>query len=108
MCLAVKNKGFSIAPCFGKKPPDIYLFDDAFSALDYTTDAKLRQALKENVTQSIVLIVAQRIDTIRNAQQIIVLDHGQIVGVGQHTDLMQNCEVYQEIALSQLSKEELA
>jgi len=90
------------------KTPDIYLFDDAFSALDYTTDAKLRQALKENVTQSIVLIVAQRIDTIRNAQQIIVLDHGQIVGVGQHTDLMQNCEVYQEIALSQLSKEELA
>jgi ATP-binding cassette subfamily B multidrug efflux pump len=86
----------------------IYIFDDSFSALDFKTDAALRKALKENTGSSTVFIVTQRIATIKKAEQIIVLDEGKIVGKGSHEALMKSCEVYQGIALSQLSKEELA
>lgn len=88
--------------------PEIYVFDDSFSALDYKTDARLRMALKKETKEAIMIIVAQRVSTVRNADQIIVLDDGRIVGIGTHKDLMQTCEVYQEIAASQLSEEELA
>lgn len=88
--------------------PQISIFDDSFSALDFKTDAALRKALKEETGNSTVLLVAQRISTIMNAEQIIVLENGSIVGKGAHDDLMQSCGVYREIALSQLSKEELA
>lgn len=88
--------------------PDIYIFDDSFSALDYKTDVKLRKALSKETKNATILIVAQRISTIINADQIIVLDKGSIVGIGTHKELMKSCEVYKEIALSQLSKEELA
>ena len=89
---------------------NIYIFDDCFSALDYETDKKLRAALNELIekTKATVLIVAQRISTIKNADKIIVLDNGKIVGEGKHQDLLKSCEVYQQIAYSQLSKEELA
>lgn len=87
--------------------PDIYLFDDSFSALDYQTDRKLRSALKKQTKEAITFIVAQRIGTIKEANQIIVLEHGRIVGKGTHEELMANCATYQEIAYSQLSKEEL-
>ncbi|MGE4284110.1 MAG: ABC transporter ATP-binding protein [Clostridia bacterium] len=90
------------------KRPEVYIFDDSFSALDFKTDAALRRALKAQTGSNIVLIVAQRISTIINAEQIIVLDEGKIVGVGAHKELMRTCPTYQEIALSQLSKEELA
>ena len=90
------------------KKPQISIFDDSFSALDFKTDAALRKALKEETGGSTMLLVAQRISTIMNAEQIIVLDNGYIVGKGTHESLMQSCEVYKEIALSQLSKEELA
>lgn len=89
------------------KDPEIFVFDDSFSALDYKTDAKLRLALSEKTKDKTVIIVAQRINTVLNADQIIVLDDGKIVGKGTHKELMDNCEVYKEIALSQLSKEEL-
>lgn len=89
------------------KHPDIYLFDDSFSALDYKTDVALRRALKEHTAESTVLIVAQRISTILHAEQIIVLDEGRIVGRGTHKELLKTCEVYRQIASSQLSKEEL-
>ncbi len=89
------------------KDPEIFVFDDSFSALDYKTDAALREALKTRTKNKTVIIVAQRINTILNADQIIVLEEGQIVGKGTHKELMQNCETYQQIALSQLSKEEL-
>ena len=84
-----------------------YDFDDSFSALDYKTDQKLREALKKDCCDATKLIVAQRIGTIRDADKIIVLDKGVIVGMGTHEDLMKNCQVYQQIARSQLSKEEL-
>lgn len=87
--------------------PEIYIFDDSFSALDYKTDAALRQALKDHTKDATSLIVAQRIGTIMHADQIIVLDKGLCVGHGTHKELMKNCEVYREIALSQLTKEEL-
>ena len=87
--------------------PEIYIFDDSFSALDYKTDKLLRRALKEETGDTTSLIVAQRIGTIRDADLIIVLDEGQVVGKGTHDELMKNCEVYREIAYSQLSKEEL-
>lgn len=91
------------------KQPEIYIFDDSFSALDFKTDAKLRKALNEltKKTQSTVLLVAQRISSIMHADRIIVLDQGNVVGIGTHDELMKSCEVYQEIAYSQLSKEEL-
>ena len=92
------------------KEPEIYIFDDTFSALDFKTDSALRQALRKvtSKTKATVFVVAQRISTILNAEQIIVLDEGQIVGIGTHNQLINSCKVYQEIALSQLSKEELA
>lgn len=90
------------------KDPEIYIFDDSFSALDLKTDAALRKSLNEETGDSTVLIVAQRISTIINADQIVVLDQGKVVGIGTHKELLKNCEVYNEIALSQLSKEELA
>ncbi len=97
----------SIARALVKKAP-IYIFDDSFSALDFKTDAALRSALDAYTDNTTVLIVAQRISTIMDAEQIIVLDKGRIVGIGTHDALMKNCETYQEIAKSQLSEEELA
>ena len=91
-----------------KLHPEIFIFDDSFSALDYKTDRILRQALKEQCADATKLIVAQRIGTIRDADLIIVLDGGKIAGKGTHDELMKSCEVYQQIAYSQLSKEELA
>jgi ATP-binding cassette subfamily B protein len=102
-----QRQRLSIARALVKKPP-IYIFDDSFSALDFKTDAALRHALKEKITDSVVLIVAQRISTIKTAEQIIVLDEGRIVGIGTHYQLMDTCETYREIATSQLSVEELA
>lgn len=101
-----QKQRLSIARALLRKPK-ICIFDDSFSALDFKTDAKLRKVLKEETGSSTVLLVAQRISTIMNAEQIIVLDNGCIVGKGTHKELMENCEVYKEIALSQLSKEEL-
>lgn len=89
------------------KTPEIFVFDDSFSALDYKTDYVLRKALKENTKDATNIIIAQRIGTIINAEQIIVLDKGKMVGVGTHKELLKKCKVYKEIALSQLSKEEL-
>ena len=89
------------------KDPDIYIFDDSFSALDFKTDAKLRKELAKTTKDKTVLIVAQRISTIMNADKIVVLNEGDVVGIGQHEELMKNCDIYKEIALSQLSKEEL-
>ena len=83
------------------------MFDDSFSALDYKTDVSLRKALKEETKNSTVIIVAQRISTILHAEQIVVLDEGKVCGIGTHKELMNSCEVYSQIALSQLSKEEL-
>ncbi len=90
------------------RKPEIYIFDDSFSALDYKTDKVLRAALKKETADTTSLIVAQRIGTIKNADKIIVLEEGKAVGMGTHEELLQNCEVYRQIALSQLSKEELA
>ncbi|MDD5827428.1 MAG: ABC transporter ATP-binding protein [Bacilli bacterium] len=89
------------------RDPEIYIFDDSFSALDYKTDATLRKALKEHTKKATSLIVAQRIGTIMNADKIIVLDNGKCVGMGTHKELLKSCKVYKQIALSQLSKEEL-
>ena len=90
------------------KKPEIYVFDDSFSALDYQTDAKLRARLKKETTESTVLIVAQRVGTIMHADKIIVLDEGNVVGMGTHQELLKNCSIYYDIAASQLSEEELA
>ena len=90
------------------RDPEIYIFDDSFSALDYQTDLKLRQELKKHMKDATTMIVAQRIGTIMNADKIVVLDKGECVGVGTHKELLKSCEVYKEIALSQLSEEELA
>ena len=89
------------------RDPEIYIFDDSFSALDYKTDFTLREQLKQYTKDSTNIIVAQRIGTILNADKIIVLENGECVGMGTHKELLQNCKVYQEIAYSQLSKEEL-
>jgi ATP-binding cassette, subfamily B, multidrug efflux pump len=102
-----QRQRLSIARALVKQPP-IYIFDDSFSAVDFKTDVALRRALKETTGDSTVLIVAQRISTIKTAEQIIVMDEGQIVGHGTHAELMAGCETYREIALSQLSAEELA
>ena len=102
-----QKQRLSIARAIVKKPP-IYILDDSFSALDFKTDAALRRAFKEKTANSTLLVVTQRVSTIKNAEQIIVLDEGRIVGKGTHNELMENCETYKEIALSQLSKEELA
>ena len=89
------------------KKPEIFLFDDSFSALDLKTDQELRLALKNMPNRATNVIVAQRIGTIINADKIIVLDKGEVVGIGTHKELLESCSVYQEIAYSQLSKEEL-
>lgn len=102
-----QRQRLSIARALVKKAP-IYIFDDTFSALDFKTDAKLRKALKTYTENSTVFIVAQRVSTIMQAEQIVVLDEGRIVGIGKHQDLLKNCSTYREIAESQLSKEELA
>ncbi|MBC3889298.1 ATP-binding cassette domain-containing protein [Acetobacterium paludosum] len=101
-----QKQRLSIARALVRKP-DIYIFDDSFSALDYKTDVTLRRALKEYTGNSTVLIVAQRINTIMQAEQIIVLEHGRVVGKGTHTELLNSCETYREIASSQLTEEEL-
>ncbi len=90
------------------KDPEIFIFDDSFSALDFKTDSKLRKALKEHTQNATTIIVAQRISTILNADQIIVLEDGHVAGIGTHKELLANCEVYEQIARSQLSEEELA
>ena len=102
-----QKQRLSIARAIAKKP-EILIFDDSFSALDYKTDVALRRALKENTKDTTTLIVAQRISTILHADQIIVLDEGRMAGKGTHEELMKNCEVYRQIATSQLSEEELA
>lgn len=102
-----QKQRLSIARAIIRKPK-IYVFDDSFSALDFKTDAALRQALAENVKDATVLIVAQRIGTIMNADKIVVLHEGKIVGIGKHHELLKSCEVYREIALSQLDEEELS
>lgn len=101
-----QKQRLSIARAIAKKP-EVIIFDDSFSALDYKTDKKLRKALDMELADTTCLIVAQRIGTIKNADKIVVLDKGKIVGIGKHDELLENCEVYKEIALSQLNKEEL-
>lgn len=101
-----QKQRLSIARAIAKHPK-IFVFDDSFSALDLKTDAALRKALGENVCDSTMIIVAQRVSTILHAEQIIVLDEGRIAGIGTHGQLLENCEVYKEIAMSQLSEEEL-
>lgn len=101
-----QKQRLSIARAIAKKP-ELYIFDDSFSALDFKTDSLLRNALKRETGETTVLMVAQRISTILHAEQIIVLDEGKIVGKGNHKELLKNCEVYRQIASSQLSKEEL-
>jgi ATP-binding cassette subfamily B multidrug efflux pump len=101
-----QKQRLAIARALVKKPP-IYIFDDSFSALDFKTDSALRQALKRKTGDATVLIVTQRVATVKNADQIIVLDEGWVVGRGKHLELMETCEAYQEIAYSQLSREEL-
>ena len=101
-----QKQRLSIARALVKNAP-IYIFDDSFSALDFKTDAALRKALKEYTSDSTMLIVAQRVSTIMQADQIIVLDEGRIAGIGTHQELLKDCPVYYEIASSQLSKEEL-
>ena len=90
------------------RQPEVYVFDDAFSALDFKTDVRLRQALKKYTTKSTIIIVAQRVSTIIDADNIIVLNDGKVVGQGKHEDLLKTCPVYQEIVESQLDKEEIA
>ena len=102
-----QKQRLSIARAIARRP-EILIFDDSFSALDYKTDRRLRSVLKKETLGTTLLIVAQRIGTIKDADKIIVLDEGRIVGMGSHEQLMQTCDVYQEIAYSQLSKEELA
>ena len=101
-----QKQRLSIARAIARKP-EIYIFDDSFSALDYKTDSVLRSELKKNTKDATNVIVAQRIGTIINADKIVVLDKGECVGIGTHQELLKNCEVYKEIALSQLSEEEL-
>jgi ATP-binding cassette subfamily B multidrug efflux pump len=102
-----QKQRLAIARALVKRPP-IYIFDDSFSALDFKTDSALRKELKEKTGDSTVMIVTQRVATVKNADQIIVLDEGRVVGEGKHHDLMDSCETYREIATSQLSEEELA
>ena len=101
-----QKQRLSIARAIAKRP-EVFIFDDSFSALDFKTDVALRKALKKRTKESTVLIVAQRISTILNAEQIIVLDDGKIAGIGTHKELLRNCEVYKQIAASQLSEKEL-
>jgi len=102
-----QKQRLSIARAVAKNP-EIYIFDDSFSALDYKTDVVLRRALKQETKNATTLIVAQRISTILHADKILVLDEGRVVGQGTHQELLKSCEVYRQIAMSQLSEEELA
>ena len=102
-----QKQRLSIARALVSKP-EIYIFDDSFSALDFKTDAKLRAALKKETANATLIIVAQRVSTVMDADQILVLDDGQIVGIGTHEELLQSNDVYREIVLSQLSEEEIA
>jgi len=102
-----QKQRLSIARALVRKP-EIYVFDDSFSALDFKTDAKLRTALKRETQEATMLIVAQRVSTVMDADQIIVLDEGHIAGIGTHRVLMRTCKVYHEIVSSQLSTEEIA
>jgi len=102
-----QKQRLSIARALVKKAP-IYIFDDSFSALDFKTDAALRRALKETTANSVLLLITQRVSTVKNAEQIVVLDNGQVAGIGTHRELMKSCETYREIAMSQLSMEELS
>jgi len=102
-----QKQRISIARALVRKP-EIYIFDDSFSALDYRTDALLRAALREETRHSTVIIVAQRVGTVMNADQIIVMDEGRVVGIGSHEDLVARNQVYREIVLSQLAEEEIA
>lgn len=102
-----QKQRLSIARALVRKP-DVYVFDDSFSALDFKTDAKLRKELKKETKDAIVMVVAQRVSSIMDADCIVVLNEGKVVGKGKHKDLLKNCEIYREIALSQLSEEELA
>ena len=102
-----KNNGFRLHGHLLRKP-DIYIFDDSFSALDFKTDANLRAALKDETKNATVLIVAQRVSTVVDADQIIVLDEGEIAGIGTHQELLETNDVYREIVVSQLSEEEIA
>jgi len=101
-----QKQRISIARAVNRNP-EIFIFDDSFSALDYKTDRQLRSTLKKETKGATSLIVAQRIGTIKDADKIIVLDEGKIVGMGKHSELLKTCNTYQEIAYSQLSKEEL-
>ena len=101
-----QKQRLSIARALVRKP-EIYIFDDSFSALDFKTDARLRQALKKMTADSTVFIVAQRVSTVMSADQILVLDQGEIVGIGKHSELIKSCDVYKEIVASQLSEEEI-
>jgi len=102
-----QKQRLSIARALVRKPR-IYIFDDSFSALDYKTDAKLRKALKEEISNATILIIAQRVSTVMEADKIIVLNEGRIVGIGRHKDLLEGCQVYSEIVSSQLTGEEIA
>jgi ATP-binding cassette, subfamily B, multidrug efflux pump len=102
-----QKQRLSIARALLKKAP-IYIFDDSFSSLDFKTDAALRRRLREKTAASTLLIVTQRVSTILNADQIIVLEEGRVVGRGTHHELMKDCQVYREIAMSQLGQEALA
>ncbi|HJX33745.1 MAG TPA: ABC transporter ATP-binding protein, partial [Desulfatiglandales bacterium] len=101
-----QRQRISIARALAKRP-DIYIFDDSFSALDFKTDAALRRVLKEETRNSTVMIIGQRISTVMNSDQIVVIHKGRVAGIGRHKTLMKDCEVYRELALSQLSMEEL-
>jgi ATP-binding cassette subfamily B protein len=101
-----QKQRLSIARALAKRP-EIYIFDDSFSSLDYTTDAALRRALRRETNNATVLIVTQRISTITGSDQIVVLDHGEIVGIGRHKELLESCDVYREISQSQMTREEL-
>jgi ATP-binding cassette, subfamily B, multidrug efflux pump len=102
-----QKQRLSIARALVRRP-EIYIFDDSFSALDFKTDARLRAALKPETADATVFIIAQRVSTVMNADRIVVLDEGKIVGIGTHKELLNTCEVYHEIVYSQLSEEELA
>jgi ATP-binding cassette subfamily B protein len=102
-----QKQRLSIARAVARKP-DIYIFDDSFSALDFKTEAGLRSALKKETARCTVIIVAQRVTSVMDADRIIVLDDGKIAGIGTHKELLENSEVYREIVYSQLSKEELS